>query len=114
MAEAADRLDGIRFVHANWSLHARIAAVSPNPMLRSLYVNLLDQIESHTLAVLPYGANPVPAYLAERHALHSAIIDAISDRDRDRALALIAGHNTSNPPPAASAAARPRRDHRLG
>jgi DNA-binding GntR family transcriptional regulator len=110
MADAADRLDSIRFVHANWSLHARIAAVSPNPMLRSLYVNLLDQIESHTLAVLPYGTNPVPAYLAERHALHTAIIDALSDRDRDRALALIAGHNTSNPP-ATSAPARPRRDH---
>jgi len=114
MADAADRQDSIRFVHANWSLHARIAAVSPNPMLRSLYVNLLDQIESHTLAVLPYGTDPVPAYLAERHALHSAIIDAISDRDRDRALALVADHNTSNPPPATShatsAAARPRRD----
>jgi DNA-binding FadR family transcriptional regulator len=114
MADAADCQDSIRFVHANWSLHARIAAVSPNPMLRSLYVNLLDQIESHTLAVLPYGTDPVPAYLAERHALHSAIIDAISDRDRDRALALVADHNTSNPPPATwhatSAAARPRRD----
>ena len=31
MAAAADRLDGIGFVHANWSLHARIAAVSPQP-----------------------------------------------------------------------------------
>jgi DNA-binding FadR family transcriptional regulator len=113
MAAAADRLDGIRFVHANWSLHARIAAVSPNPMLRSLYVNLLDQIESHTLAVLPYGT-PIPAYLADRHALHAAIIDAISSRDRDRALGLIADHNTSNPPHAASAPARPRRSPGLG
>ena len=114
MADAADCQDSIRFVHANWSLHARIAAVSPNPMLRSLYVNLLDQIESHTLAVLPYGTDPIPASMAARHALHAAIIDAISDRDRDRALGLIADHNTSNPPPATShatsAAARPRRD----
>src|SRR5277367_3991734 len=66
MAAAADRLDAIRFVQANWSLHARIAAVSPNPMLRSLYVNLLEHIESHTLAVLPYGTDSVPEYVAGR------------------------------------------------
>jgi DNA-binding GntR family transcriptional regulator len=78
-------------------------------MLRSLYVNLLDRIESHTLAVLPYGTEPIPAYLAERHALHTAIIDAIEARDRARALTLVADHNTSNPPPTASAPAKPRR-----
>ena len=114
MAAAADRLDGIGFVHANWSLHARIAAVSPNPMLRSLYVNLLDQIESHTLAILPYGTDPMPEYLAARHALHAAIIDAIEDRDRDRALSLVARHHTSNPPHPPTTAARPRRSPGLG
>jgi DNA-binding FadR family transcriptional regulator len=96
MAAAVDRLDAIRFVQANWSLHARIAAVSPNPMLRSLYLNLLEQIESHTLAVLPYGTDAIADYMAARHALHAAIIDAISDRDRDRALALAADHKTSS------------------
>jgi DNA-binding FadR family transcriptional regulator len=101
MAAAVQRLDGIGFVHANWALHTRIAATSPNPMLRSLYVNLLDQIESRTLAVLPYGTEPMPTAMADRHALHVAIIDAISDRDRDRALSLIARHNTSAPPGAA-------------
>jgi DNA-binding FadR family transcriptional regulator len=110
MASASEQLDGIRFVHANWALHARIAAVSPNPMLRSLYVNLLDQIESRTLAVLPYGTEEIPEYLVERHALHAAIIDAISDRDRDRALRLVADHNTSNPPDTTFTPPRPRRD----
>ena len=112
MAAAAQRPDAIRFVHANWSLHARIAAVSPHPMLRSLYVNLLDQIESHTLAVLPYGTDPMPDYLAARHALHAAIIDAVEDRDRDRALALVADHHTSNPPHPSAPSARPARSAR--
>ena len=107
LAVAAERLDAIGFVHANWSLHARIAAVSPHAMLRSLYVNLLDQIESHTLAVLPYGEGPLPDYMADRHALHTAIIDAIEHRDRDRALTLIAQHNTSGAQPAALIPARP-------
>jgi DNA-binding GntR family transcriptional regulator len=114
MASAVRRLDPTAFVRANWSLHARIAAVSPHAVLRSLYVNLLDQIESHTLAVLPYGTEPIPAYLAARHALHAAIIDAIEDRDRDRALSLVADHNTSNPPDAPSTPAIPRRSPRLG
>jgi DNA-binding FadR family transcriptional regulator len=95
MAAAADRLDAIGFAHANWSLHARVAATSPHAMLRSLYVNLLDQIESRTRAVLPYGTGPVIEYLAERHTLHIAIIDAIEARDLDRALSLIARHNTT-------------------
>jgi DNA-binding FadR family transcriptional regulator len=97
MASAVEQVDPIRFVHANWSLHARIAAVSPHAMLRSLYVNLLDKIESHTLAVLPYGEGPFLAYMTERHVLHASIIDAIESHDRDRALALTAQHNTSNP-----------------
>ncbi len=109
MAAAADaqRLDPTRFVHANWSLHARIAAVSPHAMLRSLYVNLLDQIESHTLAVLPAGEHPLPDYIAARYALHAAIIDALEQHDHVRALSLITQHNTSNPRQAALASDGP-------
>jgi DNA-binding FadR family transcriptional regulator len=96
MRAAADRDDATGFVHANWQLHARIAAVSPHPVLRSLYINLLDQIESHTLDVLPVSDQPLPAYVAERLALHVAIVDALDRRDREAALRLIAEHNTNN------------------
>jgi DNA-binding GntR family transcriptional regulator len=51
--------------------------------------------------------------MAGRHALHAAIIDAVEDRDRGRALALVADHNTSNPPHTTTPA-KPRRDPRLG
>jgi DNA-binding FadR family transcriptional regulator len=70
-------------------------------MLRSLYVNLLDQIESHTLAVLPDTERPLPEYVADRLVLHTEIVDAIDDRDRARALALIARHTTSGALPGA-------------
>ena len=104
--------DTIGFVHANWSLHARIAAISPHAMLRSLYGSLLEQIESHTLAVLPTSDEPLEEYVAARLALHAAIIDALERRDRAAALGLIAQHNTSNvlpgapDPPQARAARR--------
>ena len=101
MQLAVKRRDSIGFVHANWSLHARIAAISPHAMLRSLYGSLLDQIESHTLAVLPTSDEPLEEYVASRHALHAAIIDALERRDREAALSLIARHNTSNVLPGA-------------
>lgn len=98
MAAAAAHEEPTAFVHANWCLHARIAAISPHPVLRSLYVNLLEQIESHTLAVLPDGQRPLPDYLRDRHALHEGLVDALAERDRDRALDLIAHHNTGGLP----------------
>jgi DNA-binding FadR family transcriptional regulator len=101
MLLAAQRRDPVAFIHANWSLHARIAAISPHAMLRSLYGSLLDQIESHTLAVLPVSEEPLEEYIASRHALHAAIIDALERRDREAALRLIAQHNTSNVLPGA-------------
>jgi len=99
MAAAAAAAEPERFVRANWALHARIAAVSPHAMLRSLYVNLLDEIESHTLAVLPDAERPLPEYIADRLELHAALVEAIDRRDRDRALELIARHKTSDAPP---------------
>ena len=101
MRLAVNRLDPTAFVHANWSLHARIAAISPHAMLRSLYGSLLEQIESHTLAVLPVSDQPLQEYAASRLVLHAAIIDALERRDHAAALSLIAQHNTSNVLPGA-------------
>jgi len=109
MAAAAGRRDPDAFVRANWALHARIAAVSPNPILRSLYVNLLDQIESHTLAVLPDTERPLPEYVADRLTLHTELVDAIDERDRERALALIARHVTGGARPGTPGAPVPAR-----
>ncbi|MEE4544849.1 FCD domain-containing protein [Streptomyces sp. V4-01] len=95
MALAVSAEDPVAFVHANWRLHARIAAISPNALLRSLYSNLLDLIEAHTLAVQPFGEEPLREYIAARHQLHSDLVDALDRRDRDEALRLIHDHNTS-------------------
>ncbi|WP_405015148.1 FCD domain-containing protein [Kitasatospora sp. NBC_01539] len=83
-----------RLRDANWRLHGRIAAISPNALLRSLCGNLLDLIESHTLSVLPHGDQPLAEYIAERHRLHSDLVEALDRRDRDAALRLIAEHGT--------------------
>jgi DNA-binding FadR family transcriptional regulator len=96
MHAAAEAMDPIGFIRANWGLHARIAAVSPNVMLRSLYSSLLDLIESHTLSVLPVTEQPLLEYVSERYRLHASLVEAIAGRDTALALHLIAEHNTTD------------------
>ena len=95
MERAVQAEDARAFVHANWHLHARIAVISPNPLLHSLYSSLLEVIESHTLTVLPFGEHPLQEYIRERHTLHTALVDALEQRDRELALRLIHAHNTA-------------------
>lgn len=107
MGRAVDASDPVAFVHANWRLHAAIAATSPNALLSSLYTHLLDLIESHTLTVLPTGEQPLGEYIEQRHELHRELVDALERRDRDEALRLIHEHNTglrtaADPDPATS------------
>src|SRR6266545_3058570 len=45
--------DPTAFLRANWDLHRRIADITPNRILRNLYVSLLDATESELGAVIP-------------------------------------------------------------
>jgi DNA-binding GntR family transcriptional regulator len=93
MRDAADAGNADAFVRANWQLHARIAAVSPNTLLRSLYLGLLELIERHTVSVRPDGQRSLPEHIRQRSRLHAALIDALDSRDRDEAMRLIAEHS---------------------
>ncbi|MEU5852890.1 FadR/GntR family transcriptional regulator [Saccharopolyspora shandongensis] len=94
MRAAADDSDGTAFLRADWALHARIAEVCPSPILRPLYLSLLEMAESHLLAVEPTGDQPLPEYLRERYDLHAALVDAIAAGDV-KALDIIADHDTT-------------------
>ncbi|NUR84801.1 MAG: FadR family transcriptional regulator [Nonomuraea sp.] len=96
MESALRAEDPTAFIRANWGLHAAIAAISPNSLLRSLYTNLLDLIESHTLSVQPDGEVPLMSHVSERYALHAALVEALDRRDRDEAMRLIHLHNTTS------------------
>ena len=97
MREAVDNLDPIAFIRANWALHASIANVSPSPVLKSVYLSLLELIEAHTLAVRESAAEPLPDFIAHRYDLHAQIVTAIETRDRAEAVRLIHEHNTTGP-----------------
>jgi len=96
MSEAVTAENPNAFIRANWALHASIALVSPNVVLRSIYTSLLELIETHTLSVLPVSEQPLPEYIAQRHQLHRDLVEAISDRNGEEAQRLILKHNTSD------------------
>jgi DNA-binding GntR family transcriptional regulator len=97
--ETATKLgDATAFARANWALHARIADVSPNDLLRRLYLSLLEHLESHLLEVVPLADRPLPDYISARLRLHADLVDALDQCDAARALALIAEHNTASAP----------------
>lgn len=93
MSAAADEVDTLGFIRANWALHVRIAEASPNAMLRCLYTSMIEIIESHTLSVAPAVEQPLADGLARRHRIHVALVDAIADHDERLAIALIHAHN---------------------
>jgi DNA-binding FadR family transcriptional regulator len=94
MAAAIATGDPAAFVHANWQLHAQIAAISPSQLLRSLYSSLLEIIERHTLSVLPADGTALPGYIEERFQLHAELVAALERRDAAEAGRIIARHNT--------------------
>jgi DNA-binding FadR family transcriptional regulator len=66
--------DVSRFVSLNWDLHVRIAAISPNAVLRSAYVGLYEFVNQVTLV------DPQPrdlAYMTQRLKIHSELVAAI-------------------------------------
>jgi DNA-binding FadR family transcriptional regulator len=95
MAAAAASGDPVAFVHANWQLHAQIAAISPNQVLRSVYGALLDLIEQHTLSVLPAEGSPLPDYVEERYRLHADLVAALEHHDEEAARRLIVAHGAA-------------------
>ena len=68
-------LDDItQFVSLNWELHTRIAAISPNAVLRGTYVGLYEFVNQVSLV------NPQPrdsGYMEQRLKVHSELVAAI-------------------------------------
>lgn len=93
MRSAVDNDDAKRFLEANWSLHRRIAEITPNQMLRSIYLNLMAIIDEHTVNVLPSEEKPLDEYIRERLHLHIDIVAAIEARDPSRAAELMHIHS---------------------
>jgi len=81
-----------------WALHRRIAMISPNTLLRGLYLGLIDFIEMRTGPMQPKQGDV--DYVATRIDLHRQIVDAIEARDITAAKELADRHALDAPIPA--------------
>ncbi len=79
------------FVHRNWALHERIAAICPNAMARAVYTGTLG----HLAATSPHGDGDIGDYRRSRHQLHVDLVDAIASGDEIAVRDIVARHNAS-------------------
>ena len=88
--------DPVVGLHCNWRLHRRIAEISPNAVLRTFYVNLVDYIEDEA-ADGSSGILAVPGFrpdTEERLRIHQELVAAIRSRDHASLTAAVMRHRT--------------------
>jgi GntR family transcriptional repressor for pyruvate dehydrogenase complex len=98
MADLAEHWhDPIEGLHGNWRLHRRIAEISPNAVLRTFYLNLVDYIEGETAGAADEDALAVPGFRQdtdERLHIHEALIEAIRSSDVEAGRKAVLDHRT--------------------
>jgi DNA-binding FadR family transcriptional regulator len=86
MGAAVD--DPRAFLKANWQLHRRMAEISPNAVLRSVYGTLMDYVESALEQV-----TPDPQFRGRQNLrVHEALVDAIASGDRAKVARAVRRH----------------------
>src|ERR671932_541546 len=101
VAELRDQLQRMRtapdwdgFMCANWALHERIAAISPNEMARAVYTSTLGHLNAASSRVDENDPGAVD-YRTGRYQVHVDLVEAIADGDESAVRAAVARHNTT-------------------
>ncbi len=90
MRGAGDDLE--YFLGANWSLHERIAAITPNQLARAMYVGMTRCIAELSVRADHEAASTPGDYLDQRLAVHERLVAAIRLGDEKQARAAVAAH----------------------
>lgn len=82
------------FVRAIWVLHEKIAAITPNEMLRAIYLALMQVIGEHAERAESdaEAADQAEGYRVHRFAVHRELVDAIEAGDLERASRAVVAH----------------------
>jgi DNA-binding FadR family transcriptional regulator len=85
----SDRVAGLR---TNWRLHRRIAEIVPNPVLKTVYLNLLAYVESHDDFYV--ADDGIPPNSRVRLEIHEELVAAIVSGDRTATADAVRRHQT--------------------
>jgi len=91
MSAAIDSKDVLAFLHATWAFHGHVAEAAQNELLRHLYANLLDLIESRTTSAAATREG-FDDEMRERLMIHEQLLNAIEARDPDAAREAVRNH----------------------
>lgn len=100
MKEAMAANDVPAFLHGNWRFQACIANISPNIVLRSVFLSLLEILEQHAVTLPAPPDHPLPEVLEGRFGLYKGMADAMEARDHGAAMRIMHEHNTGIQPAA--------------
>jgi DNA-binding FadR family transcriptional regulator len=81
------------FIRANWSLHERIAEITPNAMLKAVYISMthvLADLSDHAAAD---ASDTESRYFERRLEVHRQLIEAIVAGDVDAVAIAVARHS---------------------
>lgn len=84
--------DWASFMAANWALHERIAAVTPNDLARGVYVGTIRCVAELPVHAGAEATDDAEEYLASRVAVHAQLVDAIVAGDLERTRAAVEAH----------------------
>lgn len=98
LAELGGHLDDHdAFVRSNWDLHEVLAGISPNEMLRAIYLAMMHVIREHSERASSDREPGSAEYRRHRLDVHSELIAAIESRDLDRAQRAVDAHREAAP-----------------
>lgn len=88
--------DWATFMAANWSLHERIAAVTPNDLARGVYVGTIRCVAELPVHAGAEATDDAEEYLASRVAVHAQLVEAIVAGDLERTRVAVGAHRGIN------------------
>ncbi len=94
-AMKAHRNDWTKFLAANWTLHERIAAITPNELARGVYLGTIRCIAELSVHAESQDADDAAGYLASRVEVHAQLIAAIVSGNLQRTREAVEAHRSS-------------------
>jgi DNA-binding GntR family transcriptional regulator len=85
------------FFRADWQLHRVIARLSRNTLLKTIYLSLLDNIESHLEYVVPTA--DLDEYLNTRLIVHARLVNAVCSGEPERVERAVREHHFTSARP---------------
>ncbi|WP_022887454.1 FadR/GntR family transcriptional regulator [Glaciibacter superstes] len=85
------------FIRAIWGLHQEIALITPNEMLRAMYLAMMQVIDEHADSARSDRDEGSVEYRLHRYEIHAELVQAIESGDGARVASVVHHHRGDTP-----------------